>query len=60
MVGTVTASEQAKIYGAKSLGEVSEISGLSMDRLRSLYRVYPNAFKFLIKGIICERGFNKK
>ena len=50
----MTASKTAKNYGAKSLTQVSEFSGYSVDTLSRMNRAKHYRFKALCVAAVCD------
>jgi len=55
----MTASKQAKEYGARSLIWVHRQTDLSLDRLHYMHKEFPKAFYYLIKGIVYDEEFQQ-
>jgi|TARA_R110000803_G_scaffold174385_1_gene237007 hypothetical protein len=50
----MTASRRAKEYGLGSLKELAAATRLSSKRLNSLCDSYPEAFRLLCTGLVCN------
>lgn len=48
-------SEKAKAAGLKSLAELAEISGESVQTLNNWHKNKPRLFELVLKGAIAER-----
>jgi len=52
----MTASEQAKEAGLKSLAEVTRLTGVSKETLSNWQRNKPKLFDVVLKGCLAEKS----
>lgn len=52
----MTPSQQAKAVGIKSLTQVSEITGVSLNTLTNWHRDKPELFRIVLLGCVAEIG----
>jgi hypothetical protein len=53
----MTPSQQAKKLGLKSLTQVSQITGVSLNTLTNWHRDKPELFKTVLIGVRCRVGY---
>lgn len=51
----MTPSQQAKALGLKSLTEVSELTGVSLQTLTNWHRDKPSLFRIVLLGCVATR-----
>ncbi len=54
----MTPSQQAKSVGLKSLTQVSQITGVSLNTLTNWHRDKPELFRIVLIGAISDLGLN--
>ena len=57
-VEQMTPSQQAKSMGLKSLTQVSQLTGVSLNTLTNWHRHKPRLFGVVLAGCIAELGIN--
>jgi len=51
----MTAAQQAKHYGCKSLAEVSRQSGISIQTLYNWHKIRPACYRLVCLGVVADR-----
>ena len=52
-------SESAKLAGLKSLAEMAEISGESVQTLNNWFKNEPRRFELVLKGVVFEKTIER-